>query len=77
MALYTATADFSTVITVDSENTNLVCAKGSDYELTDNQFEAVERDLPGALKPAKKTAAKKAKPADDPAPTDPAPTEAG
>lgn len=56
MAVYTATQDFSTVISVDSSNVNLVCVKGSDYDLTEAEHAAVERDLPGALKP--KAAAK-------------------
>jgi hypothetical protein len=55
--LFTATQDFSTVISVDSNNVNLVCSKGSDYDLTEAEHAAVERDLPGALKPKVKAKA--------------------
>lgn len=58
MGVYTATQDFSTTISVESRNTQIQVAKGGDLDLTDDEFAAVERDLPGALKPKAKPKAK-------------------
>lgn len=65
MGVYTATQDFSTTISVEARNTQITVAKGAELDLTDEEFAAVERDLPGALKAKAAAKAKKAPTAED------------
>lgn len=59
MARYEAGFRFSTVLQLDGSNTLLAAAEGDPIELSDSEFAALDRDLPGAAIPVK-TATKKA-----------------